>query len=130
MSPAIDRRLDEDENLVADGPVAIGKRVSVRRCGFDPGEVVRLYVAGNLVRTTTADKDGCVEEEVVAPEAAGKKIVVALYAPTSKRGAKTTIEVVGRLVATGTGVDDFVAFGFLSLIVGALLAAVPRRRRR
>jgi YD repeat-containing protein len=130
LSPAIDRRLDEDENLVADGPVAIGKRVSVRRCGFDPGEVVRLYVAGNLVRTTTADKDGCVEEEVVAPEAAGKKIVVALYAPTSKRGAKTTIEVVGRLVATGTGVDDFVAFGFLSLIVGALLAAVPRRRRR
>ncbi len=130
LSPAVDRRLDQDENLVADDRVAVGEPISVRRCGFDPGEVVRLYVGGNLIRTTTADKDGCVEEEVAVPEAAGRKIVVALYAPKSKRGAKTTIEVVERLVATGASVDNFVAGGFLALITGACLVAIPRRRRR
>lgn len=130
LPPTIDRRLKDDAKLVDEDPVAVGKPVSVRRCGFDPGEIVRLYVGGNLIRTTTADKDGCVEEEAVVPEAAGKKIVIALYAPTSKRGAKTTIEVVARLVATGSSVDDFVAGGFLALMTGACLVAIPRRRRR
>jgi LPXTG-motif cell wall-anchored protein len=67
---------------------------------------------------------------VTVPDAAGRKIVVALYAPKSKLGAKTTIAVVGSLAATGSDVDDFVVFGFGALLAGALLMSIPRRRRR
>ena len=111
-------------------PVDVGETIAIERCGFDDGEVVRLYVAGNLVAVATADEEGCIEEEVTVPDAAGKKIVVAVYAPSSKRGAKMTLEVAATLAATGSDIDDVVAFGFVSLFVGALLAAVPRRRRR
>jgi hypothetical protein len=130
LPPGIDKKLDDDTGMVDEDPAAVGRPITIERCGFVPGEPVKLFVAGNLVRTATADENGCVEEEVTVPDAAGRKIVVALYAPKSKLGAKTTIAVVGSLAATGSDVDDFVVFGFGALLAGALLMSIPRRRRR
>jgi hypothetical protein len=66
---------------------------------------------------------------VTTPDAPGKTVTIAVYAPGSKRGARTTIAVSGQLTATGSNLDGPLALAFLLLVVGALIAALPRRRR-
>lgn len=126
----VERSLDDDPDLVENNPVRAGSPLVVRRCGFVAAESVRLYVGGNLVRTLTADDDGCVEAEVSTPAAGGRDIVVALYAPSSKRGAMATVRVVTNLVATGSNVDGALAIALLLLIFGAFLVSVRKRGKK
>ena len=129
LPPTIDKELDDDPDLVDSDPVRVGSPLVVRRCGFVAGESVRLYVGGNLIRTVSADDKGCVDEKVTAPDADGRDIVVALYAPASKRGAKATVAIAARLVATGSNVDGSLGIGLLLLVFGAFLVSFRRRRQ-
>ena len=132
LPPSIDRRLKDDDGLIADvereSPTKVGQPVVVERCGFRAGELVRLYVGGNLVRAVSANGGGCIEEEVVIPDAPGKTIVIAVYAPGSKTGWKTQVDIAARLVATGGSFGGFLILSLLLLAIGAAVLVLARRR--
>jgi hypothetical protein len=130
LPPSVDKKLDDDDGLVdGDDKVDAGRPLRVVRCGFAVGEAVDVYVAGNKIKSLSADDKGCISTTVTTPDAPGKTVTIAVYAPGSKRGAKTTIAVSGQLTATGSNLDGPLALAFLLLVVGALIAALPRRRR-
>jgi hypothetical protein len=118
-----------DDDLLDDDKAAPGDALSIVRCGFLADEMVELYLGGNRIRQLTADDDGCVSATVTVPEAPGKKLTVALYAPKSKEGVKARFMVTGQLAATGSKIDGALALGLILLILGAMVVAwVPRRR--
>ncbi|MEY4158310.1 MAG: hypothetical protein RL743_805, partial [Actinomycetota bacterium] len=130
LPPEIDDELRVDDDLLDDDKAAPGDALSIVRCGFLADEMVELYLGGNRIRQLTADDDGCVSATVTVPEAPGKKLTVALYAPKSKEGVKARFMVTGQLAATGSKIDGALALGLILLILGAMVVAwVPRRRR-
>jgi titin len=128
LPPEIDSRLPDDEIATPDRP-SPGQDVTLDKCGFDPGETVRVYVGSSIVDRATADSRGCVSVEITIDNSSSGRLGVALYGTTSKTGAKTTLFVAGRLTATGWSQQRWIVLGLIALLLGATVASMSRRRR-
>jgi cysteine synthase len=120
--------LPDDEIATPDRP-SPGQDVTLDKCGFDPGETVRVYVGSSIVDRATADSRGCVSVEITIDNSSSGRLGVALYGTTSKTGAKTTLFVAGRLTATGWSQQRWIVLGLIALLLGATVASMSRRRR-
>ncbi len=128
LPPEIGSRLP-DEKIATPERSAPGQDVTLEKCGFDPGEKVRVYVGSSVVDRAVADSRGCVSIEITIDNSSSGRLEVALYGTTSKTGAKTTLFVDGRLTATGWSQQWWIVFGAVALVLGATVASMSRRRR-
>jgi hypothetical protein len=128
LPPEIGSRLPDDEIATPDRP-SPGQDVILDKCGFEPGETVRVYVGSSIVDREQADSRGCVTVEITIDDASSGRLEVALYGTASQTGAKTMLFVAGRLTATGWSQQRWIVFGLAALLLGATVASMSRRRR-
>jgi alpha-tubulin suppressor-like RCC1 family protein len=126
---SIDNRLPNEE-IASPDKLDAGDSTSLERCGFVPGEPVRVYVGSAVVQQVLADASGCVAVDIVIDASKNGRVAVALFAPQSKRGAKVSLSVRGSLTATGSDSDAPLGVALVLVMAGLVVMATRRKKRR
>ena len=110
-----------------------GTVVTVRACGYTPGETVNFTFDGQPVGSGVAGADGCAEATFTVPNIrAGTYQLCALSA--GRAAACRDFRVLaaatgaGPLARTGVAIAALVVVGLLAIAVGLALRAASRRR--